>query len=207
MPETGGGERDLEFAVLIPILDHRGEEAVLLTERNARLPQYAGQVSFPGGARDPGDASLRQTVLRETLEEIGVPTQNISIFAELEWYRPRLGHRVKPFAGRLIGSFQVSANPREVARLIYLPVAVVKSDPFQVRGQFQDGEGKTHMVYTFLFEGAEIWGLTARILRRFFVEGVIGENQNAPGLRWPRSSDTPPGARSRGPGSRPQPPP
>ncbi len=176
-PEAGGGERDLEFAVLIPILEHRGEETVLLTQRNARLPQYAGQVSLPGGARDPGDASLWQTALRETLEEIGVPPENISIFAELEWYQTRLGHRVKPFAGRLSGSFQVCANPQEVARLIYLPVAVVKSDPFQVRGQFRDSEGKTQIVYTLLFEGAEIWGLTARILRRFFVENCTGENQ------------------------------
>ena len=63
-------------AVLIPIVE-RDEPMVLLTQRTAHLPQHAGQISFPGGKIDPGDATPLAAALREADEEIGLPADVI----------------------------------------------------------------------------------------------------------------------------------
>lgn len=157
---------DREFAVLFPILNRLGEECVLLTKRTTRLVHYSGQVSFPGGAREEDDADLKDTALREAQEEIGLARSSVEIFEELRWFRTGLGHRVKPFVGRVQTPVDLTLNPAEVERLLYVPLAVVKSDPFSTRGELNDGRP----IYTFDFEGDEVWGLTARILRHYFVD-------------------------------------
>ena len=73
-----------EFAVLVPLLDHEGERCVLLTKRPENMVRYAGQVSLPGGAREPGDSDLKATALRETHEEVGIPPTAVSVVAELD---------------------------------------------------------------------------------------------------------------------------
>lgn len=167
---TGKRAAAAEFAVLVPFLDRHGRRCVLLTERRADLPSFPGHVSFPGGAREPSDDSLEDTALRETHEEVGIPPEKVEVLEELEWFRTTLGHRVKPFVGRVRGGIEPEPNPLEVERLLYVPTDVLREDPFSVRGTFVDGGGARHEVYTMPFDGAEIWGLTARILRRFFVE-------------------------------------
>src|SRR5689334_22227052 len=58
-------------AVLIPVIA-RAEPCLLFTQRTAHLARHAGQVSFPGGRREPGDLSPVETALRETQEETGI---------------------------------------------------------------------------------------------------------------------------------------
>ena len=57
----------------------------------------------------------------------------------------------------------------EVERVLYLPLALLRGDPFRVRGTWVDPSGLTRATYTFQFEGLEVWGLTARILRECFI--------------------------------------
>jgi len=161
---------ETEFAVLVPLLEHSGEECILLTKRLDSLPQYSGQVSFPGGARDPEDADLAATAIREAGEEVGIAPARISIAAELPWQSTSLGHRVKPFLGRVTPG-PLQPNPEEVERVLYVPVSLVRSDPFRARGTWRDAEGRRRTTYTFEFDGLEVWGLTARILRDHFVLG------------------------------------
>ena len=158
-----------EFAVLVPLILKGDEDCVLLTKRQDSLPKYSGQVSFPGGARDPGDRDLFATAVRETNEEVGIAEERISLLSELPWHLTGLGHRVKPFLARVAPGPMV-LNPDEVERLLYLPVTLARSDPFRVRGTWKDPAGKEHTVYTLEWDGLEIWGLTARILRDHFVE-------------------------------------
>src|SRR5512144_1320178 len=63
-------------AVLVPIVDHP-EPTVLLTQRAQHLPDHAGQVSFPGGKIDDGDADPRASALREAEEEIGLDRRHV----------------------------------------------------------------------------------------------------------------------------------
>src|SRR5688500_20394916 len=68
-------------AVLIPVIAHPGELTILFTQRTTHLKSHAGQVSFPGGRAEPGDASAEFTALREAEEEIGLPAARVESLA------------------------------------------------------------------------------------------------------------------------------
>jgi 8-oxo-dGTP pyrophosphatase MutT (NUDIX family) len=155
--------------VLVAILEHGGEECVLLTKRPDTLGRYAGQVSFPGGEWDEADADLSDTAIREAGEEVGIGPERITLLAELPWRSTTIGHRVKPFLAR-VAPGPLEPHPAEVERILYLPVSVLKSDPFRLR-TWTDPQGNERTTWSFTFEGLEIWGLTARILREHFAGG------------------------------------
>ncbi len=157
-----------EYAVLLPLIHIGGEESVLLTVRSKNLPRHAGEISLPGGGREPEDKNLESTALRESYEEVGLPPNQVKIFAELSWSNTTKGTRVKPFVGQVEGEFTPQINPSEVQEIFYIPSKILKEDPFSVRGVYQAPNGTHHSIYTFLYEGYEIWGLTARILREYF---------------------------------------
>ena len=163
------GSRAREFAVLVPILEHLGTEHVLLTKRPESLERYAGQVCLPGGERDLLDRDLRETALRETHEEVGIPPDRVTILRELGWHETSLLHRVKPFVGRIGGPVTLALDPREVERVLYLPLSTVTAELFRERGRWVAPSGEERAIYTFQLDGCEVWGLTARILREAFV--------------------------------------
>jgi 8-oxo-dGTP pyrophosphatase MutT (NUDIX family) len=59
-------------AVPVPVLDRRGGPTVLFTRRTERVPSHKGEISFPGGAREPGEDAVG-AALREAEEEVGLP--------------------------------------------------------------------------------------------------------------------------------------
>lgn len=154
----------LEYAVLIPLLVHAGEECVLLTKRPETLSSYAGQVSLPGGAREPADRDLAATALRETHEEVGIPPSAVELLAELEWHQTSQAHRVKPFLGRVVQPCALKPSPSEVERILFLPRVRIRPELFEVRDTIRLPDGTEHTVQTFQLDGHEVWGLTARIL-------------------------------------------
>ncbi len=160
-----------EFAVLIPVLSHEGEDCVLLTKRPDSLDRYAGQVCLPGGERDAGDRTLEETALREAHEEVGIPPDHVTILRELGWHQTSLLHRVKPFVGRVRTPCPIVPDEREVERVLYLRLEAVAPGLFRERGRWKGPDGREHTIYTFDLDGCEVWGLTARILREAFVEG------------------------------------
>lgn len=161
--------RPREFAVLVPIVVHLGGEHVLLTKRPDSLERYAGQICLPGGERDPADRDLRETALRETHEEVGIPPDRVAILRELGWHETSLLHRVKPFVGRVASPVTLAPDAREVERILYLPLAKVTAELFRERGRWVSPGGEERTIYTFQLDGCEVWGLTARILRDAFV--------------------------------------
>jgi 8-oxo-dGTP pyrophosphatase MutT (NUDIX family) len=172
-PHDGSGTaapRPREFAVLVPIVGHRGEDHILLTKRPESLERYAGQVCLPGGERDPADRDLRETALREAREEVGIPPERVAVLRELGWHETSLLHRVKPFVGRVAPGVRLAPDAREVERLLYLPLLAVTAELFRERGRWVSPDGEERPIYTFQLDGCEVWGLTARILRDAFVE-------------------------------------
>src|SRR6185295_13027818 len=87
-PEPAGvvidvpGARDA--AVLIAMYEVAGEAAVLLTKRPETMPSHQGEIAFPGGKREPEDASLAAAALREAREEVGLDPAVVEIVAELD---------------------------------------------------------------------------------------------------------------------------
>src|SRR5437660_11468259 len=70
-------------AVLAPLYVRDGVPCLLFTQRSQDLSKHRGEISFPGGARDLGDASLEQTALRETREALGVDPAAVDLLGPL----------------------------------------------------------------------------------------------------------------------------
>jgi 8-oxo-dGTP pyrophosphatase MutT (NUDIX family) len=70
-------------AVLVPVFERDGELHAVFTRRPTHLRLHAGQMSFPGGRREPDDASLTATALREAHEEIGLRPESVEVLGAL----------------------------------------------------------------------------------------------------------------------------
>ena len=156
----GAGARAAAVLVLIGA-GSQGPE-ILFVERSATLRTHAGQIAFPGGASDPGDADLIATAIREAHEETGVDSGGIEPIGAL------------PAAHVAVSGFDVTtvvgwwrrrspvraADPREVASVIIVPVATL-TDPVN-RGLVRHPSG--YAGPGFDVAGHLIWGLTAHLL-------------------------------------------
>ena len=149
-------------AVLVPFIA-REELTVLFTQRTAHLKSHAGQVSFPGGRVEPGDASAEFTALREAGEEIGLAAERVEILGRLPDYRTRTGFRVTPVIGLVAPPLVLKPDAREVAEVFEVPLAFLL-DPRNRQRRTREFQGATVGYYVFEFEDRVIWGATAGML-------------------------------------------
>lgn len=149
--------------VLVPIIERSGSLVVLLTERSAELRHHAGQVSFPGGGMEPGDADICATALREAHEEVGIQPREVDIAGYLEPTPTVTGFAVTPVIGFVDSSFVLCVEPREVKAVFEVPLDFLM-DPRNEKHSQRDYQGTTIPVVTFHYAGQRIWGATANIL-------------------------------------------
>jgi 8-oxo-dGTP pyrophosphatase MutT (NUDIX family) len=158
-------------AVLIPLLCKDGEWHVLVTQRTQTVGHHKGQISFPGGACEPGDVDLRETALRETFEEVGVPLEAVEVLGALDDFQTITSFVVTPFVGVIPHPFAYRLNGDEVDTVVEVPLSFLR-DPAHLRVEqrehlgnvldvlFWDYKADQHTTYT-------IWGATAYILKGF----------------------------------------
>src|SRR5690606_15147567 len=111
-----------DAAVLVPLVGE-GETSVILTRRHDGLRQHGGQVSFPGGRVDPGDAGPLAAALREADEEIGLRPADARVLGYLDPLATVSGFRVLPVVARVPAGFEPRPRPGEVAEVFSLPLA------------------------------------------------------------------------------------
>jgi len=150
-------------AVLIPVIAHPGELTVLFTQRTTHLKSHAGQVSFPGGRAEAGDASAEFTALREAGEEIGLAAERVEILARLPDYRTRTGFKVTPIIGLVTPPLELSPDPSEVAEVFEVPL-VFLLDPRNRQRRTRVFQGQQVGYYVFEYQDRVIWGATAGML-------------------------------------------
>jgi 8-oxo-dGTP pyrophosphatase MutT (NUDIX family) len=152
----------VQAAVLVPLHLKRGVLHAIFTERHHDLPRHAGEISFPGGRRDPDDPDLVATALREVHEEIGLPPEAVEVIGALE-PTPTVvtGYAIYPFVGFVPGNFRWTPSDREVAAVIDLPLPAVASGYGRRR---LVRRGATLHTDTYVVDGHMIWGATARIV-------------------------------------------
>jgi 8-oxo-dGTP pyrophosphatase MutT (NUDIX family) len=156
-----------EAAVLLLVYALHNEPHVLFTLRTDLVETHKGQISFPGGAADPEDDDLRLTALRETCEEVGVRPEDVEIVGQLDDSPSISGFIVTPYVGFIRGQAPYPFRPShdEVAELIEAPLSHLM-DGANVTEEVRQIDGRDVVMYSYLFRGHVIWGLTARILKR-----------------------------------------
>ena len=151
-------------AVLVPLFVVDETVGVVLTQRTAHLRRHSGQVSFPGGAWEPGDPTLRDTALRESYEEIGLDPEVVDVLGMMDDV-PTVGsdYMVRPYVGQIPYPYEFVPDAHEVDRIL-LPPLDLFADVTKRREELRERDGVTHHVFFFDFEGAVVWGATARML-------------------------------------------
>ena len=151
-------------AVLFPIVDREGVYTVLLTQRTAHLRDHAGQISFPGGRVEAEDASPVHTALRETEEEIGLPSDFVEILGFLPEYRTGTGFRVTPVVGLVHPPFELKPDPFEVAEVFEVPLNFLL-DPANHQQHSMHYRGAMRQYFAMPYGDYFIWGATAGMIR------------------------------------------
>jgi 8-oxo-dGTP pyrophosphatase MutT (NUDIX family) len=108
--------------VLVPIIVRDNAMSILLTQRAAGLSQHPGQVSFPGGRMEAGDADVLATALRETWEEIGIAPQLVDVAGYLDTSPTVSGFAVTPVIGFVAGGYRLNIDRAEVEQVFEVPL-------------------------------------------------------------------------------------
>ena len=158
-----------QAAVLIAITNESSPK-VLLTRRSAYLNNHAGEVSFPGGKRDPNDTSNIVVALREAQEETALNPFDVQLLGELPMQKARNGMLVKPVVGLIPPQVELIAQPTEIDRIFFASLQKLMDAPpipYEVRYAHQSLYFPSMRV-----ENEIVWGLTARMLVSLFQYGL-----------------------------------
>ncbi len=151
-------------AVLVPIFLKQGRYFVLFTKRSLEVKDHKGQISFPGGRFEHQDQSLLETALRETTEEIGIPSHQVEVLGELEDLLTPTKYRITPFVGMIPHPFPYLLNQEEIQEIIEVPLDHLLEPKNQHHGRLESFEVQTEIPY-FQYHHHIIWGATGKITR------------------------------------------
>ncbi|MFB6211367.1 MAG: CoA pyrophosphatase [Halobacteriales archaeon] len=152
-----------EAAVLAPIITRDEEAHILFTKRADHLGEHPGQMSFPGGGREPSDETLIDTALREANEEIGLRREEVEIVGQLDDITTVTDYAVTPFVGR-IPDREYVPDEREVAEIAVLSVADLIDKSNYENEQRDHPRYGDIIVHFFHVDDYTVWGATGRIL-------------------------------------------
>jgi 8-oxo-dGTP pyrophosphatase MutT (NUDIX family) len=153
-------------AVLIPLVERDDALNVLLTYRSADLEHHAGQISFPGGRLEQGDADAESGALRETEEEIGLSRDYITILGRLPDHVIISGYQVTPVVGLVRPGFTLRLDPTEVADAFEAPLQRLFDPATHLSRMYKVGEEELE-AFDLPWQGHNIWGATAGMLLTF----------------------------------------
>lgn len=182
--EILGHENMKKFGVLLPVVQHNGEECILFEKRSLNIIQ-PGEICFPGGSFETSDKEIAATVIRETYEELGIQPENIKIIAPLD-IMVLFNLIIYPFIGIINKCEKIQPNKNEVESVLFIPIKdlleiqplkkkmdinpIIPDDyPFHL---IPDGKNypfkKGKLIhYFYIWQDIVIWGITARILMHF----------------------------------------
>ena len=151
-------------AVLVPVWLRPEGAALILTKRSSRLKHHPGQIAFPGGKVDAGDASPEAAALRETHEEIGLDPARVEVIGTLPIHETVTGFAITPFVGLITGPFTPVPEAGEVEEVFTVHLAHVLT-PARYSIERRRWMGVWRRYYAVPYGPYYIWGATARILR------------------------------------------
>ncbi len=164
-------------AVLIPAFRDPAGDLRLAVVRRADHGVYGAQLAFPGGKREPGDATLADTALREAAEETGLDRAAARVVAALDPVPTRTtGFVVTPFVASITPPPVWRPQEREVVEVIEARVADL-ADPANHDAEVMDfPTWPEPRLSPYIRVGEQrLWGLTYRILHPVLPRLVAGE--------------------------------
>ncbi len=157
----------IRAAVLVPIFEKGSEYYIVFTERTHRVSTHKGQISFPGGRLDEGDATLLDAALRECEEEIGIARSDVGVLGQLDDCPTYVSsYMITPFVGTIPWPHLFKMNEIETASVIETPISELL-DPRCLAEGSEIVDGHILPAYFYAHGGKVIWGATARILKQF----------------------------------------
>jgi len=163
-------------SVLVPLVQRDDGLHVLLTRRTDHLHDHAGQISFPGGRADPGDADVIDTALRETQEEVGLPRERVQVLGPLNTYSTVSSYVVTPIVGLVQPPFELALDAFEVAEAFEVPLQYLMT-PAHHHRHAAEFEGVQRQFLSMPWQSVDaqgqpreyfIWGATAAMLRNLY---------------------------------------
>lgn len=155
-------------AVLLPMLCDGNQWHLLFIRRTELVQDHKGQVSFPGGAFEPEDVDLEATALRETWEEVGIPSQEINLLGKLPVFSSVSGFAITPVVGQIPWPYPLKLEPAEVSRAFTIPIEWLANSANWSEKPYPRLNGRQEKVIFFNFyDGELLWGITARITLDF----------------------------------------
>jgi len=137
---------------------------VVLTRRAKHLRSHRGEVSFPGGAQEPGE-TYWQTALREAQEEVALDPRLPVPLAELDHLRTVTSESfIVPFVAELPHRPELEAHPGEVEQVLHVSLAELLL-PEVFHEEIWSIGGQERAIFFFDIVGDTIWGATAAMLR------------------------------------------
>ncbi len=151
-------------SVLVPLVQREEGLEVVLTQRSEQLRIHAGQISLPGGSRDPDDPDAIHTALREAEEEIGLDRRWVEIIGLLDDYPTGTGFRVTPVVGLVHPDAVMQADGVETTALLHVPLTHLLDTKHYRQSSFVR-EGIELPFLEVVWQNHRIWGATAGMLR------------------------------------------
>jgi len=174
------------YAVLVPLVEWEGELSLLYEVRAKTLRRQPGEVCFPGGRIEEGE-SPEDCALRETFEELGIPTQSVRLMGRLDFIAHRANFIMFPILGLVdCGALppRLHPSPAEVDEVFFVPLShLLETEPIEytydliptpaedfpyeligIPRDYRWQKGHEN-VPVYPWQGRAIWGLTGRITR------------------------------------------
>ena len=168
-PAPSNAVRDAAVAVIFRVgADDESLELLMIERASYAGDPWSGHVAFPGGRRESSDATLLDTALRETREEIGIDlTSHGRVLGALERVNPMSPSlpplSIAPFVALLTRDAELALSD-EVAEAFWMPLAALRHPEASSEVEVVVGSGR-RSVRAFVHGRYTIWGLTERIIR------------------------------------------
>jgi peroxisomal coenzyme A diphosphatase NUDT7 len=186
MPNIMEHERAVKSAVLLPLVEHKGETCILFEKRSSSLKQQPGEICFPGGAIEESDKGKAAAAIRETCEELGLVPEDIDLIAPLDIMITPFNFIIYSYVGYIKDYEKIKPNHDEVEEVFCVPLGFLLTNkpifkkmslkmdapedyPYELipYGKNYPFRQATYPQHFFIWHEYVIWGMTARILYHF----------------------------------------